>query len=96
MAIQCVFDLTTGAWSAKLLRPLGVELPLNVMRIDVLYWTTLPDYTDVCTAASNHSDHPMGVFINCEDDEDIHFYGLPAFEHPGLVKVCLMCVIEIL
>lgn len=68
------------------MEPLGVELPLNVMKIDVLYWKT--DHSDICTADDvHHTDHSMGVFINCEDEEDIHFYGLPAYEYPGLVKV---------
>ena len=63
------------------------------MKIDVLYWQLAGHLSDVCTAAGDgghHGDHSMGVFINCEDDEDIHFYGLPSYEYPGLVKVCVV------
>ena len=84
--------IISGAWSSKILKPLGVELPLKVMKIDVLYWQVTGHLGDVFTATSDgghHSNHSMGVFINCEDEEDIHFYGLPSYEYPGLVKVCV-------
>ena len=81
--------ITTGAWSSKILKPLGVEVPLNVMKIDTTYWQVADHLVGVCTTAGHHGDHSMGVFINCEDDEEIHFYGLPAYEYPGLVKVCV-------
>ena len=58
------------------------------MKIDILYWQVTDQLTDVCTAATGDgsSDNPMGVFINCKDEEDIHFYGLPSYEYPGLVR----------
>ena len=62
------------------------------MKIDVLYWQVTDHLGDVFTATSgggDHSNHSMGVFIKCEDDEDIHFYGLPSYEYSGLVKVCM-------
>ena len=90
-------DVTTGSWTCKLLQPLGVQLPLDVMKIDVLFWSTLDGYENICTANSDdgrhHGDNCMGVFINCEDDKEIHFYGIPAYEYPGLVKVRVIIVI---
>ena len=61
------------------------------MRIDVLYWQAT-DHPDICAATSDghRSNYSMGVFINCEDNEDIHYYGLPSYEYPGLVKVCIV------
>ena len=83
--------IITGSWTSKLLKPLGLELPLTVMKIDVAYWQAT-DHIDVCTAGGgggdNHRNHSMGVFILWEDD--LHFYGLPSYEYPGLIKVCIV------
>ena len=81
--------IISGSWTDKLLRPLGLELPLTVMKIDVAYWQ-LTDHLDISTATSDsghHSNHrSLGVFILWDG---IHYYGLPSYEYPGLVKVCV-------
>ena len=83
-------SIIAGSWTSKLLKPLGVELPLTVMKVDVAYWQAT-DHPNICTATTaagdNHSNRSMGVFILWDD---IHFYGLPSYEYPGLIKVCIV------
>ncbi|XP_065891854.1 peroxisomal sarcosine oxidase-like isoform X2 [Dysidea avara] len=75
--------ITAGPWSSKMVKPLGLDLPINVVKIDVLYWKV--DQLDVFTPGRGDSNRSMGAFI-CHDFD--HYYGLPAYEYPGLVKVC--------
>ena len=67
------------------------------MKIDVLFWSTLDGYENIYTANSDdscrHGDNCMGVFINREDDNLKEFYGIPAYEYPGLVKVRVITVV---
>ena len=65
-----------------MVKPLGLDLPINVVKIDVLYWKV--DQLDVFTPGRGDSNRSMGAFI-CHDFD--HYYGLPAYEYPGLVKV---------
>jgi len=66
-----------------MLKPLGLDLPINVMKIDVLYWKV--DHPEMFTPGCG--DNSMGIFICCQDSDHFNFYGLPAYEYPGLVKV---------
>jgi len=76
---------TLGPWSSKVLQPLGLDLPINVMKIDVLYWRV--DEPDMFTPGRGDGNRSMGVFIFCKDTGHFDYYGLPAYEYPGLVKV---------
>ena len=72
-----------GPWTSKILKPLGLELPLKVQRAEVCYWKV--DHPDLCTVGS--SVRTMGVFSQSLE-KNISCYGIPSFEYPGLVKVC--------
>ncbi|EFB26115.1 hypothetical protein PANDA_000095, partial [Ailuropoda melanoleuca] len=74
--------ITAGPWTNRLLRPLGIELPLQTLRISVCYWRekvpgsygvsrTFPCFLGLGLSAAPH-----------------HIYGLPSGEYPGLMKVC--------
>ncbi|XP_033626998.1 peroxisomal sarcosine oxidase-like [Asterias rubens] len=68
--------LTPGPWASKLLRPLGLDPPLKVWRLDVCYWQEkIPGQFD-----------NFPVFIAYGTGN--HCYALPSEEYPGLVKVC--------
>ncbi|XP_061460748.1 peroxisomal sarcosine oxidase [Rhineura floridana] len=74
--------VTAGAWASHLLAPLGLQLPLQPLRITVCYWR-----------AKGHSPHShlekLPCFIAISLNGDKHdVYGLPAGEYPGLVKIC--------
>ena len=65
------FVLCPGPWAGDLLARVGVQLPLQPVKIPVYYWNTrefLPH-----------------TFIF--DTEGRHVYGLPALEYPNLTKV---------
>ncbi|XP_033126983.1 peroxisomal sarcosine oxidase-like [Anneissia japonica] len=68
--------VTPGAWASKLLRPLGLHLPLKVWRINVCYWKMK------CPEELRN----MPVFIDYSGSH--HVYGLPCLEYPGHVKIC--------
>ncbi|XP_013358875.1 PREDICTED: peroxisomal sarcosine oxidase isoform X2 [Chinchilla lanigera] len=73
--------ITAGPWSSKLLQPLGIELPLQTLLINVCYWTEkVPGSYSVSQA--------FPCFI-CMDLAPHHIYGLPGGEYPGLMKICL-------
>ncbi|XP_040099827.1 peroxisomal sarcosine oxidase isoform X2 [Oryx dammah] len=74
--------ITAGPWTNRLLRPLGAELPLQTLRINVCYWQekvagsysvsqAFPCFMDLGLSLAPH-----------------HIYGLPSREYPGLMKVC--------
>ncbi|CAN9511208.1 unnamed protein product [Ophioblennius macclurei] len=75
--------ITAGPWANRLLEHTGLHLPLEVLKINVCYWKEkVPGSYDVkqrfpCFVAS-HS-----------QETDVHIYGLPSNEYPGLMKVCL-------
>ncbi|NWR65162.1 SOX oxidase, partial [Bucorvus abyssinicus] len=71
--------ITAGAWTGALVAPLGLQLPLQPLRIDVCYWREKePGMGRVspCFIVLGLSQAPHSI------------YGLPALEYPGLVKVC--------
>lgn len=76
--------LAQGGWVEKSLGHLGVSLPIQVRKEQVVYFR-----------AQDKDSFKVGDFpIFCEyearkDDEDIGFYGFPQFECPGAVKLAL-------
>ncbi|XP_074121665.1 peroxisomal sarcosine oxidase [Sminthopsis crassicaudata] len=72
--------ITAGPWTNQLLLPLGIQLPLQTLRINVCYWKEK-------VPGSFGENFPcfLGSF---PDVAPHHIYGLPAREYPGLVKVC--------
>ncbi|NXS13197.1 SOX oxidase, partial [Neodrepanis coruscans] len=74
--------ITAGAWTAPLVEPLGLRLPLQPLRIDVCYWrekqpgSTSTDSVSPCFLTEGLSQAPHGI------------YGLPSIEYPGMIKVC--------
>ncbi|XP_058902314.1 peroxisomal sarcosine oxidase [Kogia breviceps] len=72
--------ITAGPWTNRLLRPLGIELPLQTLRINVCYWRekVLGSY-----GVSQAFPCFLGFSL-----APYHIYGLPSGEYPGLMKVC--------
>ncbi|XP_039364145.1 peroxisomal sarcosine oxidase [Mauremys reevesii] len=71
--------ITAGPWANKLLAPLGLQLPLQTLRINVCYWKeTVPGAYGVS------ANFPCFLVL-CAPP---HIYGLPSNEYPGLVKIC--------
>ncbi|DAA18962.1 TPA: peroxisomal sarcosine oxidase [Bos taurus] len=74
--------ITAGPWTNRLLRPLGAELPLQTLRINVCYWQEkVPGSYSVSQAFPCF----MGLGLSLAPH---HIYGLPSREYPGLMKVC--------
>ncbi|KAL4223769.1 hypothetical protein ACF0H5_017235 [Mactra antiquata] len=73
--------LALGPWAAKFLPRIGVNIPLQPMKITVLYWKEKNGSTyDV-------SKFPCIFVEGATGQNDI--YGVPSYEYPGLVKICL-------
>ncbi|XP_060502812.1 peroxisomal sarcosine oxidase isoform X3 [Panthera onca] len=74
--------ITAGPWTNQLLRPLGIELPLQTLRINVCYWREkVPGSYGVSQA------FPCFLGLGLSPAPH-HIYGLPSGEYPGLMKVC--------
>nr|AAC39948.1 sarcosine oxidase [Mus musculus] len=72
--------ITAGPWTNRLLHPLGIELPLQTLRINVCYWREkVPGSYGVSQA------FPCILGLDLAPH---HIYGLPASEYPGLMKIC--------
>ncbi|XP_074045195.1 peroxisomal sarcosine oxidase [Macrotis lagotis] len=72
--------ITAGPWTNQLLLPLGMQLPLQTLRINVCYWRE--------KVPGSHGEN-FPCFVGSFPDRSAHhIYGLPAGEYPGLVKVC--------
>lgn len=74
--------ITAGAWANQLLAHTGLQLPLEVVKINVCYWKEkVPGTYDV--------KQRFPCFLLTEGEEtNEHIYGLPSNEYPGLVKIC--------
>ncbi|XP_078010919.1 peroxisomal sarcosine oxidase isoform X2 [Phascolarctos cinereus] len=72
--------ITAGPWTNQLLLPLGIQLPLQTLRINVCYWKEK-------VPGSYGENFPCFVVV-FPDLIPHHIYGLPAGEYPGLVKIC--------
>ncbi|XP_012872032.1 PREDICTED: peroxisomal sarcosine oxidase [Dipodomys ordii] len=72
--------ITAGPWTKDLLSPLGIELPLQVLRINVCYWKE-----------KDPGSYSVSQAFPCFLGLDVaphHVYGIPSGEYPGLMKVC--------
>ncbi|KAM9318077.1 peroxisomal sarcosine oxidase [Pholidichthys leucotaenia] len=74
--------ITAGPWTNKLLAHTGLELPLEVVKINVCYWKEKVPGTHGVKQR-----FPCFLSISAKDADD-HVYGLPSNEYPGLVKIC--------
>ncbi|XP_047451090.1 peroxisomal sarcosine oxidase [Mugil cephalus] len=74
--------ITAGPWANKLLAHTGLELPLEVMKLNVCYWKEK-------VPGSYGVKKRFPCFIQTEGVESKqHIYGLPSNEYPGLMKIC--------
>ncbi|XP_034024930.1 peroxisomal sarcosine oxidase [Thalassophryne amazonica] len=74
--------ITAGAWANTLLAHTGLQLPLEVVKVNVCYWKEK-------VPGSYSSQRHFPCFIQYESKEsEYHIYGLPSDEYPGLMKVC--------
>ncbi|EHB13329.1 Peroxisomal sarcosine oxidase [Heterocephalus glaber] len=72
--------ISAGPWTNQLLQPLGIELPLQTLRINVCYWPEkVPGSYSVSQA------FPCFMWLGLAPHS---IYGLPSGEYPGLMKVC--------
>ncbi|KAK0135827.1 Peroxisomal sarcosine oxidase [Merluccius polli] len=74
--------VTAGCWTNTLLSYIGLQLPLQVLKINVYYWK---EKDPGCYSLQNR--FPCFLQIECPEAEH-HIYGLPSNEYPGLMKVC--------
>ncbi|XP_004593982.2 peroxisomal sarcosine oxidase [Ochotona princeps] len=72
--------ITAGPWTNRLLGPLGIELPLQTLRINVCYWREMVPGS---YGASQSFPCFLGLGLTPH-----HIYGLPSREYPGLMKIC--------
>ncbi|XP_059145758.1 peroxisomal sarcosine oxidase-like, partial [Physella acuta] len=75
--------IAAGAWAGPLCASLGLQLPLQPIRTQVLYWKA----TEGADQAYRSSKFPCFIDSRLETGFDV--YGFPMDEYPGLVKVCL-------
>ncbi|KAM8854531.1 peroxisomal sarcosine oxidase [Synchiropus picturatus] len=74
--------ITAGPWANRLLSYTGLQLPLEVHKINVCYWREkVPDSHNV------KKRFPCFLLTEGEHNNE-HIYGLPSNEYPGLVKIC--------
>ncbi|XP_030633638.1 peroxisomal sarcosine oxidase [Chanos chanos] len=74
--------ITAGPWANTLLANVGLELPLQVVKINVCYWGEK-------VPGSYHISRRFPCFVQVESKESKHhIYGFPSNEYPGLMKVC--------
>ncbi|XP_056139879.1 peroxisomal sarcosine oxidase isoform X1 [Lampris incognitus] len=74
--------ITAGPWTNTLLAHVGLQLPLQVVKINVCYWKEkVPGSYNV-----KHR-FPCFIQVDCKEGKH-HIYGLPSNEYPGLMKVC--------
>lgn len=71
--------VTAGPWTNKLLKPLGLQLPLKAIKAIVLYWKTRQP------GAYTVKNGPP-IFFDCTGHDGFHPYIIPSFEYPGLIK----------
>ncbi|TKS81515.1 Peroxisomal sarcosine oxidase [Collichthys lucidus] len=74
--------ITAGPWTNKLLAHTGLQLPLEVVKINVCYWKE-----KVPGSYSVKRRFPCFLLTEGEEAKE-HIYGLPSNEYPGLVKIC--------
>uniref|UniRef100_A0A3Q3GJ24 Peroxisomal sarcosine oxidase n=1 Tax=Labrus bergylta TaxID=56723 RepID=A0A3Q3GJ24_9LABR len=73
--------ITAGPWANRLLAHTGLELPLEVAKINVCYWKEkVPGSYDI------EKRFPCFIQTECKESKE-HIYGLPSNEYPGLMKL---------
>ncbi|CAH1801613.1 unnamed protein product, partial [Owenia fusiformis] len=76
--------ITAGPWTSKLLKPLGLHLPLQLYAVTVCYWKHKGQ------ALYNTSmGFPSFKARGLENDYRSDMYGVPSEEYPNHMKVCL-------
>ncbi|KAJ7387276.1 hypothetical protein OS493_004253 [Desmophyllum pertusum] len=70
---------TAGSWTNKLLKPLGITLPLKATKATVLYWKAKQPGTYSLQIG-------FPTYYDCSESEGMRLYGIPSFEYPDLVK----------
>ncbi|XP_060597744.1 peroxisomal sarcosine oxidase-like [Ruditapes philippinarum] len=73
--------LALGAWAAKFLPRIGVNVPLEPLKITVCYWEE--------KNGKHFSIENFPTFMSESGTGNNTIYGLPSEEYPGLVKICL-------
>ncbi|CAG6007029.1 peroxisomal sarcosine oxidase isoform 2-T2 [Menidia menidia] len=74
--------ITAGPWANRLLIQTGLQLPLQVIKINVCYWKVkVPGSYDL----KNH--FPCFLLTESEESKE-HIYGLPSNEYPEMMKIC--------
>lgn len=74
--------ITAGPWTNNVLRPLGIQIPLSLQRITVCYWPVLSPHL------YSPDKFPGFIFSTPLGNKNMHVYGFPMFEYPGLIKIC--------
>ncbi|KAL4647200.1 peroxisomal sarcosine oxidase [Arapaima gigas] len=74
--------ITAGAWANSLLSLVGLQLPLQVLKINVCYWKE-----KIPGTYSLANRFPCFIHLDSEGAEN-DIYGIPSNEYPGLMKVC--------
>ncbi|XP_028377449.1 peroxisomal sarcosine oxidase isoform X1 [Phyllostomus discolor] len=73
--------ITAGPWTNRVLSLLGIELPLQTLRINVCYWREkVPGSYGVSRGFPCLLDLGLSLAPH-------HIYGTPSMEYPGLMKV---------
>ncbi|KAK6192550.1 hypothetical protein SNE40_003999 [Patella caerulea] len=73
--------LALGPFTNNLLAKTGLQLPLKVQRVMVLYWRE--------KVSGMHSSDKFPCFLDPAGSQGIRVYSTPSDEYQGLVKVCL-------
>ncbi|XP_046546821.1 peroxisomal sarcosine oxidase-like [Haliotis rubra] len=73
--------VAAGSWADKILRPLGLNLPVTIQRVTVCYCKELhPD---------SHSAQHLPCYIEHNGSPPYDMWGLPSYEYPGYAKIAL-------
>ncbi|KAH9525459.1 hypothetical protein Btru_001478 [Bulinus truncatus] len=75
--------VAAGPWSEKICTSLDLKVFLKPIRALVLYWKIDEDFVQ------SYGPDSLPCFADSRTPDDIHMYGLPCLEYPGLVKICL-------
>lgn len=74
--------ITAGPWTSRVLAHVNLQLPLEVVKINVCYWKEKSPGT-----YNVNQRFPCFVVTECEEST-MDIYGLPSNEYPGLMKIC--------
>ncbi|KAK0069000.1 peroxisomal sarcosine oxidase [Biomphalaria pfeifferi] len=75
--------IAAGPWSEKLCMSLKLQVFLKPLRSLVLYWKVNEEFINLYDPDS------FPCFIDSRTSDDVHMYGFPSLEYPGMVKICL-------